>query len=321
MNGPGNLAVGATVAPSDTALVSQSRVLLRDGDIADDGTTIDLPFFRAPAINDRGDIVVRTDNGIVTRNEIVFRAQSELPDRAVIGRGPLFGPPVIDLRGIVSVRSFVEHEGRLFGTTALITQNGVAVMDGDLLPDGRQITLIRNEIEAPGVNGRGEIAFVPLIGGQKAVLLGKPTKGCRNLLDDDVPVPDGYGAAYELFDTQTLGNSLTVRVRCGFSRAILQVGSGSPRETINPEAFLLEDGEWRPIELQGEEVADDGWFIGAASANLRLSAAQLRQEQQVLAQICTELPSRPGQPRRACGCRDFSCEETFWQLQRFQRQR
>ena len=87
MNGAGNLVVGATVAPSDTALVSQSRVLLRDGDIANDGTTIDLPFALTPAINDRGDIVVRTDNGIVTRNEIVFRAHSELPDRAVIASG------------------------------------------------------------------------------------------------------------------------------------------------------------------------------------------------------------------------------------------
>jgi hypothetical protein len=316
MNGAGNLAVGATVAPSDTALVSQSRVLLRDGDLARDGTTIELPFALEPAINDRGDIVTGADTDsihfiVVTRDEVVFRERQELPDGAVIPFLQSFGPPVIDLRGVVALRTDVEHEDRR-ELAALITQKGVTVMDGDLLPDGRTITAI----ESPAINGRGEIAFVALIGGQQAVLLGKPTKGCRNLLDRDVPVPEGFGAAYDVVQISGLFRELTVRVRCGFSRAILQVGSGQPNQLVNPEAFLLEDGERRPIELQGEEVADDGWFIGAASANLGLSARQLRQEQRVLAQICT---LEAGQ--RKCGCRDFSCRETFWQLQRFQRQR
>jgi cytochrome c len=309
MNSAGNFVVGATVAPSDTALLSRSRVLLRDGDVANDGTTIDLPFALAPAINDRADIVVRADNHIVTHNEVVFRESLELPDRAVIDRLPRFDLPVIDPRGIVSVRANVEHEDRR-EMTALITQKGVAVMDGDLLPDGRTIT----DIESPGINGRGEIAFVALVGGQQAVLLGKPTMGCRNLLDRSVPVPDGYGAAYHVLGNPTFDRELTVRVRCGFSRAILQVGSGRRQQSINPEAFLWQDGEWLPIELQGEERGDDGWFIGAASANLMLSGAQLLQEQQVRAQICTVEAGA-----RKCGCRDFSCRETFWQLQAFRR--
>ena len=114
-----------------------------------------------------------------------------------------------------------------------------------------------------------------------------------------------------------LDRELTVRVRCGFSRAVLQVGSGEDRQLINPEAFLLADGDWRPIELKGEERAADGWFIGAASADLELSGTELLQEQQVRAQLCTEVRWR----RAKCGCRDFSCAETFWQLQRFRRPR
>ena len=322
MNGAGRIAVDATVAPSDSAIASQSRVLLRDGDVMNDGTTISLPFAGAPAINDRGDIVTRADTGlihdiVVARNQVVFGENLELPDRAVIDSLPQFGRPVIDLRGFVAVRAKVEHEDRWPDSTALITQKGVAVMDGDLLPDGRTIT----DIESPGINGRGEIAFVALVGGQQAILLGKPTKGCRNLLDRHVPVPEGHGAAYHLFDNPLGNRELTVRVRCGFSRAILQVGSGRPEQTVNPEAFLWENGEWRPIELTGQERAEDGWFIGAASANLRLSGAKLRREQQVLAQVCTAMAVRPGEFERKCGCRDFSCQETFWQLQRFQRQR
>ena len=197
--------------------------------------------------------------------------------------------------------------------TALITQKGVAVMDGDLLPDGRLIT----EFESPAVNGRGEIAFVALVGGQQAVLLGKPTKGCRNLLDRDVPVPEGFGAAYDVLDVSGLNRELTVRVRCGFSRAVLQVGSGEDRQLINPEAFLRVDGDRRPIELKGEERGDNGWFIGAASADLELGGRELLQEQQVRAQLCTEVAGGA----LKCGCRDFSCEETFWQLQRFRRPR
>ena len=228
---------------------------------------------------------------------------------------------MIDLRGIVSVRSFVEHEGRLFGTAALITQKGVAVMDGDLLPDGRQITLIRNEIEAPGVNGRGEIAFVPLVGGQQAVLLGKPTKGCRNLLDDDVPVPDGYGAAYDVLGLSHLDRELTVRVRCGFSRAILQVGSGDPDQLVNPEAFLWDGRRVAPLALHGEET---GGRRLVHRRGERRSEAERGRAAPGAAGARPDLhrsSSGPGQSRRKCGCRDFSCEETFWQLQRFQRQR
>jgi hypothetical protein len=98
---------------------------------------------------------------------------------------------------------------------------------------------------------------------------------------------------------------------------VLQVGSGDARQLINPEAFLLADGEWRPIVLKGEERAADGWFVGAASADLELSGTELLQQQQVRAQLCTAVPGGA----RKCGCRDFSCAETFWQLQRFRRPR
>jgi len=318
MNGPGRVAVHAHLAPSDTALVTQGRVLLREGDIMNGGTTFSrLPLFD-PAINDRGAFAVTGYTGVLAdyivavRNDIVLQKDLELPDGAVIAAGSPPVRPVMDSRNVVSVRTNVEHEGRVSNIAgALVTPKGVAVMQADLLPDGRPI----DDIEAPAANGRGEIAFVAVIGGQQAVLLGKPTRGCRNLLDRDVPVPDGYGAAYEIS-----GTKLVVRVRCGFSRAILQVGSGGSDQRVNPEAFLWEDGEWRPIELKGEERTADGWFIGAASANLRLSGRQMSQEQQVLAQICTEV-SFGSLLERKCGCRDSQCQETFWQLQRFQRQR
>jgi hypothetical protein len=312
MNGAGRIAVGAFLAPSDDTLVTQGRVLLRDEDVMNDGTTIGLPPVGLPAINERGDTAIRVTLGfgeiaIVSRNEVVFRRDLELPDRAVIEFATI-GEPVIDARGIVAARAAVAHEGQISNAAdALVTQKGAAVMDGDLLPDGRPIT----DIGSPAINGRGEIAFVALLGDRQAVLLGKPTKGCRNLLDSDVPVPDGFGAAYEIS-----GGRLVVRVRCGFSRTILQVGTGETRVRVNPEAFLWKDGAWRPIALRGEERAADGWFIGAASAELRLSANQLRQEQQVLAQTCTETTLE-----RRCGCRDSQCAETFWQLQRFRRPR
>jgi hypothetical protein len=316
MNGTGRIAVSATLAPSDTAIVSQSRVLLRDEDVMNDGTTISLPFSDRPSINEAGDIATggRTGFGrihpiVVARNEVVFAEQQELPDGAILPFSPMFGRPVIDRRGIVSVRMNVEHE-EWRSRTALITRKGVALMDGDLLPDGRTITALGQ----PEINGRGEIAFVALAGGQQALLLGKATNGCRNLLGRDVPVPDGYGAASNPF-----GVGLMVRVRCGFSRAILQVGTGDSNEFVNPEAFLWEDGEWRPIELNGEERAPEGWFVGAASADLRLSGEQLRQEQQVLAQVCTEIAFDRTTVERRCGCRDGSCRETFWQLQKFLR--
>jgi hypothetical protein len=312
MNGAGRIAVSAFLAPADDTLVTQGRVLLRDEDVMNDGTTIGLPPVGLPAINQRGDTALRVTLGfgeiaIVSRNEIVFRRDLELPDRAVIEFATI-GEPVIDARSRVAVRAAVAHEGQRSNTAdALITRKGVAVADGDLLPDGRPIT----DLESPAINGRGEIAFVALLGDRQAVLLGKPTKGCRNLLDREVPVPEGFGAAYELS-----GARLLVRVRCGFSRAILQVGTGEARVRVNPEAFLWRNGAWRPLELNGEERAADGWFIGAASAELPLSANQLRQEQQVLAQTCTETTFE-----RRCGCRDSQCAETFWQLQRFRRPR
>ena len=312
INGAGRLAVRATLSPSEIALISQSQVLLRDGDLMNDGTTVYVPFGR-PATNPRGDLVTRASTRygfptdlVVARNEVVLAEQQELSDGAVLPFSPINGRPVIDRGGVVSVRTDVEHE-EWRSRTALITQKGVAVMDGDLLPDGRVITALGQ----PEINGRGEIAFFALVGGQQAVLLGKPTKGCRNLLDRDVPVPDGYGTASNPF-----GVGLMVRVRCGFSRAILQVGTGERNQLVNPEAFLWENGDWRPIELKGEERGEDGWFVGAASADLGLSGNQLRQEQQVLAQVCTVTTFT-----RNCGCRDGSCRETFQQLQRFRRLR
>ena len=112
MNGAGRLAVSGVVDPSDVAILSQSRVLLRDGDLTNDGTTIGLPFAGTPAINGGGDIVTGADNGIVTRNEVVFGASSELPDRAVIELRQRFGRPVIDWRASWPSRAIVEHEDR-----------------------------------------------------------------------------------------------------------------------------------------------------------------------------------------------------------------
>jgi hypothetical protein len=322
VNGAGRIVVSAGLEPRVTALINGNAVLLRNGDLALDGTTIRLPTDSEPDINDRGQIAASVGilnlslpgGAIVTRDRVLLRADTRenpvvLPDGASIDH-PSIGGPAIDRRGNVAVRANVDHEGYR-DLPAILTPKGVTALEGDLIG-----ALPISDLQPPAINGAGRVAFVALAGDRRAVILGKPTRNCVNLLTADVPVPDGFGAAYNVFIRTNIFRELIVRVHCGFGAAMLLVGSGRSDERINPEAFVSKGGELQPIELRGGERDADGWFIGSATANLKLTGTQLLRENEVLAQTCFV-----DETRRRCGCRDVACDETLWQLQRFQRPR
>jgi hypothetical protein len=159
--------------------------------------------------------------------------------------------------------------------------------------------------------GTGTVADQPALAqtGAPSPSPGSTSHPCH-LLTSAQSVPDGHGAAYNVF---SVAKELLLEVECGSSsNATLTVGNGQNTTYIYRVAYEWINGAWKEIALSGPERAASDWYVGTATANLMRSQAQLAGDNFVVAYTCLWQNNA-----WKCGCRDSSCSQAYWQLQAF----
>lgn|GEM_PF-6691219 len=121
-------------------------------------------------------------------------------------------------------------------------------------------------------------------------------------------VPNGYGVPYNLFSGK---NETTIYAHCGTSSTSIVVGSGLSNQYIYEYGYEYKNGAWQRISLSGSNRTGS-WFVGSAHALLAKSAAEMGNNNYVLAYICQYEDST-----WKCGCSDSACVAPHWQLQQF----
>lgn len=131
--------------------------------------------------------------------------------------------------------------------------------------------------------------------------------------DSSMPVPTGYGAAYNLFSPR---RELVVQGVCDETDNVqLVVGSSLPTQWIFNQAhyFDFDGGGWRPVRLTGNDQRGQ-WIIGRATGNFTRTRLQLSNDNFVVAYVCN-LVNREWK----CGCSNTACGVSSWQLQAIKR--
>lgn len=135
------------------------------------------------------------------------------------------------------------------------------------------------------------------------------TQGCRNALTSAVPVPDGFGAAYNVHSQE---RELTLQGLCEPGKLNLFVGSGRVEQYIYRQGLAWNGAAWEPIEYKGTELIADTWWRSWAVAP---RPEAIPGANYFLAFVCTDVGGVV-----KCGCRDAACATSTWQLQSVERQ-
>jgi len=143
-----------------------------------------------------------------------------------------------------------------------------------------------------------------------------PGGQCQKLSSGSA-IPAGYGAPY---NTLSSSGEQLMNVVCNANSASVSIGNNSTSQYIYRYGYIWRNNAWQRIDLVGPTPAYEGnWFRGSANATVSLTAAELAQENNLIAYICNWTPSTSsGQAGEwKCGCRDANCATAYWQLQRF----
>lgn len=132
-----------------------------------------------------------------------------------------------------------------------------------------------------------------------------------HLLTSAQSVPEGFGAAYNVFSA---AKELLLNVTCdaSSSNAVLNVGNGQNTTYIYRVGYEWTGSQWKQIAFGGKSLAGNDWYVGSAYANISRSETQLEQDNFVVAYTCLWQNKA-----WKCGCRDTSCTTNYWQLQVF----
>lgn len=127
-----------------------------------------------------------------------------------------------------------------------------------------------------------------------------------NLIEPNVPVPEGYGAPYSLF---TSPSSLLFTITCNPEQVLATVGNGKSNTYIYQSGYEWVAGAWKKFDFKGQNQSGS-WITGLATANLTPPASG--KNGNAVAYFCEK---SDGQWK--CGCRDSSCQKSYWQLQKY----
>jgi hypothetical protein len=120
-------------------------------------------------------------------------------------------------------------------------------------------------------------------------------------------VPQGYGVPYSVLSQAP---TLLIQITCEGTKATVTAGSGSEFEYVYQYGYDWR-GAWQQISFSGNKK-EGPWLIGSASATLTRSAADMAQNNFMVAYVCTWTGSE-----WKCGCNNRACAEPSWQLQIF----
>ncbi len=134
-------------------------------------------------------------------------------------------------------------------------------------------------------------------------------KTACHLLDVGDKVPSGYGAPYDVVSPD---DELLVEVVCDGTKATVTAGSGSSDQYVYRYGYQWKNKQWQRVELAGSGLEGGAWYPRQARTTLSRTAAELSDENYVVAHVCTWSGSE-----WKCGCRDEKCAQPYWQIQGF----
>lgn len=125
---------------------------------------------------------------------------------------------------------------------------------------------------------------------------------------ESLPIPQGYGAAYNLF---TDARGLLLQGKCFEKKVRVTAGDSAAASTtyVYSTAYWWDGEKWRPFTFTGT-AAGSQWVAGEAEAEIAMPSSF--SNLYVAAYVC-QLQNGSWK----CGCRNQSCNQNYWQLQRF----
>jgi hypothetical protein len=129
---------------------------------------------------------------------------------------------------------------------------------------------------------------------------------CINYYQGNVPVPAGYGAAYDVNNPSVL----LLKAVCDQGTPRLEIGDGNQSRYIYDQGYFYANGQWNVWQFSSANaLAGGAWYPGSAYVNFGPSTVYTNWEYNV-AYICTWTGSKWN-----CGCADAACTTGYWQLQ------
>ncbi|QQS20845.1 MAG: hypothetical protein IPL87_04860 [Candidatus Moraniibacteriota bacterium] len=138
--------------------------------------------------------------------------------------------------------------------------------------------------------------------------LGGASTDC-SLITSFADVPEGYGAPLNPF-SENQEPLLRVECRPEGKRAV--AGNSTLNTSVYNTGFVFSNGSWQTISFSGEEAVNNpGWYSGEAFSE-GLPPISGGTSGFVLAFVC-----RFEGNEWKCGCRDSSCDQNYWTLQKY----
>jgi hypothetical protein len=143
-----------------------------------------------------------------------------------------------------------------------------------------------NQYDAVAPDGTGGV-FIP---------------GPCHVLSNGQPVPQGYGAAYNVLSSQ---KELLLAADCQAGGTDVAVGNGNSLTYVYNRGYETSGGSWSPVSFQctGQTISG-AWCVGKATGTVKTTSSWY------VGYTCFWTGSQ-----WKCGCRDGSCAQNFWQLQ------
>ena len=133
---------------------------------------------------------------------------------------------------------------------------------------------------------------------------------CTNYYTPGIPIPSGYGAAYDL----TGGGQVEITADCAKATPTLDVGRNVSTDYIYKLAYIYQNNAWQPQNLTSSSaLVSSNWYTSFASVPLPSSSISSSWTYAV-GYVCAW-----NGLSWHCGCADSSCTTGYWQLQAYER--
>ncbi len=133
---------------------------------------------------------------------------------------------------------------------------------------------------------------------------------CTNYYTPGVPIPSGYGAAYDL----TGGGQTEVLANCAKATPTFDVGRSVSTDYVYKLAYVYQNNAWAPQTLTSSSaLVSSNWYT--AFANVAIPSSSLSSSwTYAVGYVC----AWNGLSWK-CGCADSACATGKWQLQAYER--
>jgi hypothetical protein len=134
---------------------------------------------------------------------------------------------------------------------------------------------------------------------------------CTNYYQANIPVPAGYGAAYDI----AVPSQLMITLDCAKANPTLDVGDGNANDYIYYQGYWYGGGTWYPytFDASSGQLIGNAWYQKNATYTLGPNT-NWSIWNYVVAYTC-----RWNGSTWKCGCADQACTTGYWQLQAYMR--